>query len=53
VDLWPLGEMWIVAFWNSPSSRDMGARTAREALRSWSIFFRNRQPWRVCRAPLW
>jgi hypothetical protein len=30
----------------------VGARTTGEVSRSWSIFFRNRQPRRVCRAPM-
>jgi hypothetical protein len=52
-DLWSLGEMPIWAFWNSPTSGGVGARIAREASRSWSIFFCSRQLQRVCCAPLW
>jgi hypothetical protein len=36
----------------SPPFGDMGVRVVRGVSCSWSIFFRNRQPRRVCRAPL-
>jgi hypothetical protein len=42
VDLWSFGEMQIRAFWNSPTSEDVGVRAAREMSHSWSIFFRIR-----------
>jgi hypothetical protein len=52
MDLMSLGETQIRAFWNTPTSGDVGVHTPREASRSRSIFFRSRQLQRVCHAPL-